>query len=117
MRRARRMNDQTLRVADVREVRPERDAADEVLPCRPAAAAVEGEDGAGAARQVLVHERSVAARAQTGIGDLGRELVRLEKARDGRGVLDVTGHSERQRLENLEKQECVETAHPRPEVA
>ena len=32
MRRAGRMDDQALRIADVREVRPQRHAADEVLP-------------------------------------------------------------------------------------
>ena len=62
MRRAGGMDDQALRIADVRQVRPQRDAADEVLPRRASAAAVEGEHRAGAARQVLVDERPVAAR-------------------------------------------------------
>ena len=64
VRRARGMDDQALRVADVRQVRPERDAADEVLPARSSAVAVEREDRAGAARQISVDERAIAARLQ-----------------------------------------------------
>ena len=117
MRRARRMDDQALRVADVGEVRPQRDAADEVLPAGAAAAAVEREHRAGAARQILVDQRPVAARRQGGVGHVRRQGVRREVTRHGAGVLDMPRHPQRQRLEPLQEQEGVERAHRRTEVA
>src|SRR5262245_29742711 len=56
MRRTRRVNDQALRVADVRQVRPQRDTANEILTGLAAAAAIEREDGTRSTRQVFVHE-------------------------------------------------------------
>jgi hypothetical protein len=64
MRRAGRVNDEALRIADVGEVRPQRHAADEILSRGAAAAAIEGKHCTGAARQILVHQRTVAARRQ-----------------------------------------------------
>ena len=117
MRRAGRMDDQALGIADVGEVRPQGDAANEVLSRRAAAAAVEGEHRARAARQVFVDERPVAARRQARIGHVRREVVRLEKARDGRGILDMAGHPQRQRLQSLQEQEGIERAQAGAEVA
>src|SRR5690606_36679659 len=54
VRGAARVDDQALRVADVRQVRPERQTGDEILPAGPAPGAVEGEHRPGAARQVLL---------------------------------------------------------------
>src|SRR3984893_3488873 len=93
VRRAGRVDDQALCVADVRQVGPERHAADEVLPAGPATGAVEREHRPGPARQVLLHERPVPARRQAGGGHIRRQLVRLEERRDPPRVLDVTFHA------------------------
>ena len=97
-----------LRVADVGEVRPERHAADQVLPAASPTGAVEREYRPRAARQVFLDERPVAAARQARIGDVRGELVRLEKRRDRQRVLDVPLHPQRQRLESLQEQERVE---------
>src|SRR6476620_976993 len=76
MRRAGRVNDQALRVADVREVRPQRHAADEVLPRRTPTAAIEREHRACALRQVLLDERAVLARLETRIRHVRDQVVR-----------------------------------------
>src|SRR6266545_4827269 len=52
VRRARRVDDEALRVADVREVAPERERVDEPAPGVAAAREVEDEDRAGAAREI-----------------------------------------------------------------
>src|SRR5262249_3578124 len=78
VRRARRVNDQALRVADVREMRPECHAADEVLARFAAALELEREDRARAARQILVDELTVPARAQPRVRHSRDELVRGE---------------------------------------
>src|SRR6185436_12799814 len=44
MRRARRMDDQAFRVADIGQMRPECDTTDEILPAGPSPCAVERED-------------------------------------------------------------------------
>ena len=108
VRRAGRVDDQALRVADVRQVRPEGHAADQAQPAGPATGAVEGEHRAGTARQVLLHERPVLARREVGVGHVRRQLVRLEVRRDRSRVRDVAVHPQRQRLEPLQEQEGVE---------
>src|SRR4051812_42454393 len=61
MRGAGRMNDQALRVSDISEMRPERHAANEILSGRTAALAIKREHRAGAERQVLINQRTIAA--------------------------------------------------------
>ena len=114
---ARRMNDEALGVAHVREVRPERYTADEVLTGFTAASDIEGEHGACAARQVLVCELAVLATSQTRVPHVGGELVRLEMLRNLFGILDVPCHPQRQRFESLEEQERIEGAHAAAEIA
>src|SRR6476469_1407976 len=75
MRRARGMNDQAFRVADVSQMRPECDTTDEILPAGPPSCAVEGEDRTSSARQILVDERAVPARRHAGICDVRRKIV------------------------------------------
>src|SRR5205085_2496944 len=58
VRRRRRVDDEAARVADVREVAPERQRLDEALARLAAAGEVEREDRAGAARQVLARQRT-----------------------------------------------------------
>src|SRR6516225_4179959 len=77
VRRARRMNDEALGITDIREVRPERYTANELLARLAAAANVEREHSARAARQVFVGERAIPARAQARVPHIRGELVGL----------------------------------------
>src|SRR5262245_66229908 len=65
VRRARGMNYEALRIADVGEMRPQRDRANEFLTRVASAADVEREHRARAARQILLDERPIPARAES----------------------------------------------------
>ena len=71
----------------------------------------------GALRQIFLNDPPVTARAQAGVCHVRRELVRLEIPRHRRGILDMTRHPQRQRLESLQEQERIEGAHARAEIA
>ena len=66
MRRGGGVQNQRLGVAHIREMRPERDAANEVLARLSSSLAVEGEHGARSFVQVLVDEWSIAAALEAG---------------------------------------------------
>src|SRR5206468_4094839 len=89
MRRAGRMNDEALRIADVCKVRPQRYTTDEILSRGAATAAVEGEHRTGAARQILVDQRTVAARRQARVRHVRGKFVRGQITGHREGVLDV----------------------------
>src|SRR5262245_46834828 len=64
MRRARGMDDQALGIADIGQMRPQGDAAYEILAGGTTTATVEREHGASTIRQVLLDEWPIPARGQ-----------------------------------------------------
>src|SRR5215831_8509757 len=107
MGRAGGMDDEALCITDVCQVRPECHGADEVLSRRTTTPAVEGEHRTRASREILRDERPITAAAKTRVGDVRGKRVRLEVACDGRRVLDMALHPQRQRLEPLQEQEGI----------
>src|SRR5438128_2623836 len=105
MRRARGMDDEALRVADVREVAPEIERGDEPLARLAAAFQVEHEDRARAFRQVPLDEGLVRTGIQTGIPQARDRGMTLEELRHADRVLDVLGHAQRKRFEAEQEQE------------
>src|SRR5580692_7963315 len=102
------MNRERLGVAHVREVRDELERVDEATASLGAALDPEAEDGARAARQVLLGARELLARLESRVVHPGHPLVFLEVARDGERVFRVAHDAQRQRLEALKEEERVE---------
>src|SRR5689334_23216636 len=107
---ARGMNDEAFRVANIRQVRPERDSTDEVLPSASAARAIERKHSASATRQVFGHLLMVAAGRQPWIGYVRGQGLPIEIVRDGEAVFDMTSHPKRQRFEPLKEEKGIEGA-------
>ena len=111
------MDDQGLRVADVREVAHELRCLDERLSRVASAPDAEGQYRARALRQVLSGQRVVRARFQAGIVHPAHQRMGFEESGDPERVLAVPVHAHVQRLESLQEQERVERAERRSEGA
>lgn len=112
-----RMDDQRAGVADVGEVREEIDGLDDLHARLVAALDADGEDRAGALRQVFLRQRAILVRGQPGIGDPGNLRMAVEILGDLLRVLDVALHAERQGLAAEDGEVGVHRRHGRPEVA
>ena len=115
--RRRRMDDQRLRVADVRQQREDLDVVDEPAAGLDAALDAERDDAAEAALQVLHGLLVGRVRLEARVADPGHLGPRLEPLGDRQRVLAVAGDPQRQRLEALEEQERVERAERGADVA
>ena len=106
--RARGMDDEALRVANVREMAPQVERGNEALPRLTPTLEIEHEDRPRALRQVPLHEIAIRARREARVAHARDRRVTLEELRDADRVLDVLGHPQRQRLEPEEEEERVE---------
>src|SRR6185437_3675243 len=115
--RARRMNCERTRIADIGHMIEEPECIDETRPCFTALLELEA-DNPAEAREVFFGAPSLfRILMQVGVDDTRDVRTVLQKAGDGTGVAAMLAHSQRQGLEALDKLEGVEWAHGHPEVA
>ena len=112
-----RVDDQGLRVADVREMTRELHRVDEPLPRLESPADAEGENAAEAVRQIALRPLVIRVRRQAGIAHPLDRRMGLEPLREPEGVVDVALHAQAERLQALQEEERVERRERRPEVA
>ena len=117
VRRRRGMDHQRLGVADVGEVRKERERLDESPSGIASALELEGEDRAAAARIEAAGQRVLGMRGEVGMMHALDRGLGSEEGRDLRRVLDVARHPQRQRLEPLQDVERGHRGHARAEIA
>src|SRR5918997_3707023 len=116
--RRRRVDHQTLRIAHVREQAVKFESVYEPLAGLQAALDAEAEDRAEHALPVILAGEVVGRMVgETRVVYPVDLLMAPQELRDGVGVLRVTLHPQRQRLETLQKEEAVEGAQGRAVVA
>src|SRR5581483_6610447 len=103
--------------ADVRQVRNQLQLLDERLAGRPATVDTEGEDGAGALRQVLLRQAVVRVVRQARVADPTDGRMIVQHLGNGERVLAVALHPQRQGLQAEQQQEGVERREAGPDVA
>ncbi len=108
MRRRGVVDRQRLRIADVREVAEQLKAVDEGLASLKAALYSERDERAAAADEHLLRQFVVVVALQARVVHPGDGVVGLEVLGDLQGVLLVTLHSQRERLDALQDEEGVE---------
>src|SRR6266478_795888 len=115
MGRRRRMNDQTLRIADVSQVRNQLQAFDEFFARFETAADAKAHDGASAVRQIFLGEGVIAAGRQPRIIYPGDLRMSRKKSCNLLRVVRVGTHAQLQSLQSLQKQKRVKRAKRRTE--
>ena len=111
------MDDQRAHVADVGEMREQRERLDELAARRAPALEPEAEDRAAALGQQPLGERVVGMALEVGVADPFDRRVAVEMGDDLCRVLDVARHPHGQRLDALDDVERVGRAHAGAEVA
>src|SRR4051794_33252285 len=111
------MNDETLRIAQVRQMRKDFHVVDQLLAGLQAAFNPERHDRSLPLRQILLREREVRTRFQPGILHPRDRGMLSQPFRYGQRVRAVRLHAEFQRLDSLEKEEGIERADTGPKIS
>ena len=111
------MDNQRARIANIRQMRQQLAALDQLHAGLVTATHAEGEHRAGPLRQIFAGQRMMLAAGQAGIGHPGNLRVILQKFRHLLRILHMALHAQRQGLDAGDGEIGVHRRHGRPEIA
>src|SRR5216683_3908683 len=111
MRRAGRVDDQRLSVADVCQVREQFDVADQLLARLQATLDTEAEDGAKAVGMILRRQLVLGMALQTRVAHPVDRGMSFQELGDVQRVLAVPLHAQRQRLQPLQEEPAIQGSY------